>query len=136
MSTRSNIAIRYKNGTVKAIYCHYDGYLSGVGQTLLNDWKNPRKVATLVSAVGNISSLKEDLKETRENACGEDAVEFKDLATYLDNVDTLFIEYIYVFDEFYGAWFYVATYDSFKTRKALSSYRLKLLTWQEIEEGD
>lgn len=118
MSTRSNIAIRYKNGTVKAIYCHFDGYLSGVGSMLLDDWKDTKKVATLIGDVGNISALKSELKGTRESAYGESATEYKDLATYLDSVDTFFIEYVYVFDEAYGAWFYVTTYDSFETKKA------------------
>lgn len=136
MSTRSNIAIRYKNGTIKAIYCHFDGYLSGVGSMLLDNWKNPKKVATLVSDVGNISALKSDLKETRESAYGESATEYKDLATYLDSVDTFFIEYVYVFDEAYGAWFYATTYDSFETKKPLSNCTLEPLTWKEIEEDE
>ena len=31
MSTRSSIAVQNPDGTVAAVYCHFDGYLEGVG---------------------------------------------------------------------------------------------------------
>jgi hypothetical protein len=34
MSTRSRIAIENQNGSVTSIYCHFDGYISGVGKTI------------------------------------------------------------------------------------------------------
>jgi len=34
MATRSRIAIENQDGTVTSIYCHFDGYLSGVGKLL------------------------------------------------------------------------------------------------------
>jgi hypothetical protein len=34
MSTRSRIAIENQNGSVTSVYCHFDGYISGVGKTL------------------------------------------------------------------------------------------------------
>jgi len=34
MATRSNIAIENQDGTVSAIYCHFDGYIDGVGEIL------------------------------------------------------------------------------------------------------
>ncbi len=36
MATRSRIAVELDNGTVKSVYCHWDGYPDGVGQDLLN----------------------------------------------------------------------------------------------------
>jgi hypothetical protein len=30
MSTRSRIAIENQNGSVTSVYCHFDGYISGV----------------------------------------------------------------------------------------------------------
>ncbi|RVU71235.1 MULTISPECIES: ArdC-like ssDNA-binding domain-containing protein [Lactobacillus] len=39
MSTRSDISILKPDGTVTTQYIHMDGYLSGVGQTLLNNYK-------------------------------------------------------------------------------------------------
>lgn len=37
MSTRSAIGKLNENGTVDGVYCHFDGYPDGVGQTLM-DW--------------------------------------------------------------------------------------------------
>lgn len=34
MSTRSTIAIEHANGTIKKVYCHYDGYVRHVGKCL------------------------------------------------------------------------------------------------------
>lgn len=56
MSTRSRIAIQLKDGNVKSIYCHHDGYLSYVGMILFNYYKSYDKVLDLIN-LGNISSL-------------------------------------------------------------------------------
>ena len=36
MATRSRIAVELNDGTVKSVYCHWDGYPEGVGKDLLN----------------------------------------------------------------------------------------------------
>lgn len=36
MATRSIIGVELPNGTVKAVYCHWDGYPEGVGADLLS----------------------------------------------------------------------------------------------------
>ena len=36
MATRSRIAVELQDGTVKSVYCHWDGYPDGVGKDLLN----------------------------------------------------------------------------------------------------
>jgi len=36
MATRSIIGVELPNGTVKAVYCHWDGYPKGVGAGLLS----------------------------------------------------------------------------------------------------
>ena len=36
MATRSLIAVQNADGTFLSIYCHWDGYPSGVGKDLLN----------------------------------------------------------------------------------------------------
>lgn len=61
MSTRSNIAIEdMETGEVRAIYCHSDGYLEGVGQTLLTHWTDRAKLDELI-ALGDISTLGEEI---------------------------------------------------------------------------
>jgi len=62
MSTRSRIAIETKSGTVKSIYCHFDGYVSGVGKTLYNHY-DKEKLEKLIE-LGDISSLGESTENT------------------------------------------------------------------------
>ena len=63
MSTRSRIAIEHQDGTVTSIYCHFDGYISGNGETLQTNYSNREKVEQLI-ALGDISSLESDIDET------------------------------------------------------------------------
>ena len=55
MSTRSIIAMKVDGG-YRGIYCHFDGYPSGVGKTLLDHYTDAKKVEALI-ALGDISSL-------------------------------------------------------------------------------
>ena len=56
MATRSNIGMKQADGTIKAIYCHWDGYPEGVGATLAEHYKNPAKVEALLN-LGDIPNL-------------------------------------------------------------------------------
>jgi hypothetical protein len=62
MSTRSRIAIEKQDGTVKSIYCHFDGYVDGVGKTLFNHY-DKEKLEKLIE-LGDISVLKESTENT------------------------------------------------------------------------
>ncbi|HET8629962.1 MAG TPA: hypothetical protein VFL91_21285 [Thermomicrobiales bacterium] len=55
MSTRSRIGIEGEDGAITSVYCHFDGYPSGVGATLLDHWDTAERVAELV-ALGDLSS--------------------------------------------------------------------------------
>ena len=57
MATRSTISIK-ENNKVKTIYCHWDGYPSGVGKTLKTNYNTNDKVKELIS-LGDISSLRD-----------------------------------------------------------------------------
>ena len=63
MATRSNIEIENKDGTVSAIYCHFDGYIDGVGEILYKNYNTREKLEQLI-ALGDISSLGKTLEET------------------------------------------------------------------------
>jgi hypothetical protein len=65
MSTRSYIGLLQKNGKVKAIYCHFDGYLDGVGKTLLNHYTAIDKIKKLLS-LGSISCLRSEVGEKHD----------------------------------------------------------------------
>jgi hypothetical protein len=56
MSTRSAILEELPDGTYRGIYCHFDGYLDGVGRILKKHYQNPKKVRQLLN-LGDISAL-------------------------------------------------------------------------------
>lgn len=136
MSTRSNIAIERKNKTVEVVYCHLDGYLSYNGQILLDNYKDIDKINNLILK-GDISSLGENIEDCNfyedENYS---ARFFKSLDEYLKQVDTLWIEYIYIFSESEGKWYYIETNDNWKFKKPVTKEQLKLLTQEEIKKSE
>ena len=74
MATRSTIAIELADGTVKQVYCHWDGYLDHNGQILINHYKDAAKVESLV-ALGSISSLRNNVGEKHDFDNTDDARE-------------------------------------------------------------
>lgn len=58
MATRSTIALEFADGTVQQIYCHWDGYLSGVGAVLQAEYMNPFDLRELIDA-GDMSTFDE-----------------------------------------------------------------------------
>jgi hypothetical protein len=56
MSTGSTIAIQNKDNTVTGVYCHSDGYVSGVGRTLFENYTHEDSVRELI-ALGSLSIL-------------------------------------------------------------------------------
>lgn len=97
MATRSKIAIENQDGIVTSVYCHFDGYNSGVGKTLFEHYDR-EKTEKLIE-LGNISSLGESIEDTI--AYHRDRNEDLHFETF-NNLDELFddgftsgIEYIY-----------------------------------------
>ena len=66
MGTRSMIAIQNPyNKTVRAVYCHWDGYLEHNGAILHKHYAASPKVNNLI-ALGDISSLKNEIGEKHD----------------------------------------------------------------------
>lgn len=63
MATQSRIGIQLEDGTVKSIYCHFDGYYDGVGQELMDSYTDREKVEKLI-ALGDISFLCSEIEPT------------------------------------------------------------------------
>lgn len=61
MSTRSTISMTQKDDTVKAIYCHWDGYRKHVGNMLIDHYSSNDRLAELM-ALGDLSSLHESME--------------------------------------------------------------------------
>ena len=60
MATRSTVSYQDENGYIHQVYAHYDGYLSGNGKILQENYNTFEKVKELVS-MGNISVLEETI---------------------------------------------------------------------------
>jgi hypothetical protein len=89
MGTRSTIALEFADGTVQAVYCHWDGYLEHNGQILLKHYSDPFKLRDLID-LGGFSSLCATVEETKQGAYtqrGEDlSIEkYKDIQDYYAN---------------------------------------------------
>lgn len=59
MSTRSSIAVEHEDGSVTAVYCHFDGYLTGVGEALLVG-HDSYDAAVKLTEVGDLSTVNVD----------------------------------------------------------------------------
>lgn len=110
MATRSNICIKRKDGTIESIYCHWDGYLEGNGKVLLENYHDIDKINNLLD-LGDISSLGDDVSSTvaygrDKGESGTEKKAYENLKDYLNHLDCLYIEYIYLFDESENGWSY------------------------------
>ena len=101
MATRSIIGKCESNGSIVAIYCHWNGYPDNNGNLLLNYWTNELKINALMK-LGNLSSLgkeigsKQDFNRPTDTdwclAYGRDRRQTKQNAVKLDSLDD-FVEY-------------------------------------------
>ena len=64
MSTRSRIAIKRKDGSYDSVYCHFDGYPSGVGNTLVNNYNNSSDAEKIIK-LGDLSVLGSKLEPNK-----------------------------------------------------------------------
>jgi len=123
MATRSSIAVKHGNN-IKAVYCHWDGYLENVG-VILSKYYNSAKANNLV-ALGDISSLGTNIGEPHEfdrldTMCeyteegfrsdtnfymrerGEEGCEFRTFANEAEWLEEYGQEYNYLMDS--GVWY-------------------------------
>jgi hypothetical protein len=66
MATRSTIAIQLENGTIKQVYCHWDGYLENNGKILMKYYNNAEIIKELISK-GSISSLGININPSKDS---------------------------------------------------------------------
>lgn len=65
MATRSHIGKKQSDGTIKYIYCHWDGYPEYNGEILKNHYTDEAKIDALLE-LGDISSLNEEIGEKHD----------------------------------------------------------------------
>ena len=98
MGTRSMIGILNEDlGTVEASYCHYDGYLEGVGNTLLDNY-NTDETANKVATGGYLSSLTPDYEASKEASVNDDPSELFYSKDVYEKADNWGAEYLYLWD--------------------------------------
>ncbi len=105
MAIKSLISKLEKDGKVKGIYCHYDGYLDGVGNTLKRYWCSEEKMDSLLKK-GDIPYLATNLDELEPY---EDTDYYNNIIekyTTFENLDSIIsyfknngFDYLYVFED-------------------------------------
>lgn len=105
MSTRGMIGIVNKDGTVSAVYCHYDTYPTGVGKTLVENYAGDRKKMSDLVALGGLSSLGKDLDDPETDAYHRNDGEKPTISSYRSKdaflkevFSDIDIEYAYLMD--------------------------------------
>jgi hypothetical protein len=106
MATRSTIGIKSEDGTIKAIYCHWDGYPAGVGLGLIENYNSKAQAEALI-ALGGFSSLMETLEETKAGAYGTESDKARTFTGEKDWFENFNAgeEYFYLYTEGTG-WLY------------------------------
>jgi hypothetical protein len=124
MSTRSRIGIVNSDKTVSSIYCHFDGYPEGVGQTLLDHFTTKHQVQKLID-LGDISFLRRstecpeghnfgnpfsDCTVAYGRDRGETGIDAKTKDSLQDFFESDFEEFGYIFDPEATRWMTKAQY--------------------------
>lgn len=120
MATRSIIGQVQEDASIKAIYCHWDGYLEGVGQTLADHYSDPAKVTELIN-LGDLSSLLPDTISSiaygrNKGETDTEAKEFKTVEELIQYGNEAGAEFIYLFGDAEG-WNYYEPNTRFKKIK-------------------
>ena len=100
MSTNSLVAFSHEDGTVTSSYVHWDGYATGVGKTLLENYNSKELARELATTLGYASSLSETVAESHKGRANTDEPEvyanFPDFEEVV--VSNSNLEYVYVWD--------------------------------------
>lgn len=110
MGTRAMIGFVNEDGSVTSTYCHYDGYLEGVGRTLVNHYSHPIE-ATSVASVGYLSALEPNIHESISSSVHKNqaVASYPSVLEFMnEGYDYAGAEYLYLFDG--EIWFYASRY--------------------------
>ena len=132
MATRSAIGFKKIDGTIEAVYCHWDGYPAHNGKILMNHY--PVEKTQRLLAEGSLSSLRQEIGEYHpfdakyndepelplsENWCmfygrdrgesGQGSHTYKDAQDYTENFHVGGVEFFYLQDSS-GQWLVLDVY--------------------------
>jgi len=99
MSTRSRIGIKNSDGTITSVYCHFDGYPTGVGAELKTNHNTKEKAAALI-ALGDLSTVCGGVSAYHRDR-GEEFSQQTDSSVkgFLKTANDTGAEYAYLFDK-------------------------------------
>ena len=100
MSTNSLVAYLREDGSVVSSYVHYDGYATGVGEMLLENYNSDKCARDLATTLGYASSLSETVAASHEDRANTDEAEvFEDYHEFEEYIrENSHLEYVYVWD--------------------------------------
>tara|TARA_Y100001951_G_scaffold101634_1_gene106862 strand:+ start:1466 stop:2017 length:552 start_codon:yes stop_codon:yes gene_type:complete len=106
MSTNALVAILDKNNTVTSSYVHYDGYTTGVGEMLLENYNSSGLARDLAVTLGYASSLKETVAASHEDRANSDVSEtYESYEDFEEMIrESSHLEYVYVWDSHSDKW--------------------------------
>ena len=145
MATRSRIGVMLDDGSVKQVYCHFDGYVEGVGLTLIENYDSIELAKELIN-LGDMSSLghkiSTDEPHSFENPAkgvtvfyGRDRGE-AGTQPYILSIDewlgefSNFEDYLYLFTG--GQWWVYDRYEKDGWRNVKSFFPQYVLTGEEL----
>lgn len=110
MGTRCGVFYQRDNNSFRGTYVSYDGYLDGVGETLLKHYPTKDKIAQLIEASAHYSGIDSNVEQSLDGEApephGEDfawLTQFT-LESVIDEAKTPDWEYLYVLKD--GKWLY------------------------------
>lgn len=105
MSTNALVAFSRSDGSIVSSYVHYDGYVTGVGETLL-EYYNDESSALGVSVGGYYSSLSSDVNSSLEGSVHTEEPEmFDSFGEFRDYAEeNSHLEFVYLWLD--GRWIF------------------------------
>ena len=106
MSTNSLVAYMDKDWKVTTSYVHYDGYATGVGEMLLENYNSDERARKLATTLGYASALSETVEKSQSGRANSDVPEVYE--NYLEFEEYIMknsgLEYVYVWNESEHKW--------------------------------
>lgn len=103
MSTRSMIGYADPaSGAVYAVYCHFDGQPTGVGQTLMSYWNSEEKAQELTVdglSMRGLSPYSDRIEYYTDEPCSV----YDSIEEFLNSMVDSAIEYVYLYAD--GGWY-------------------------------
>ena len=117
MSTNSLVAYLREDGSVVSSYVHYDGYATGIGEMLLENYNSDKCARDLATTLGYASCLRETVAASHEDRANSDVAEvYEDYHEFEEYIrECSHLEYVYVWDTHKDEWL-VATWEHTKKK--------------------